>query len=34
MEGSANAGTAARRAKQIPTRTYGARPNLLMTNPL
>ena len=32
-EGSANAGTAATRAMQIPARTYGACPNLLMTNP-
>ena len=34
IEGLANAGTAARRARQIPARTYGACPNLRMTTPL
>ena len=33
IEGSANAGTAARRARQIPARTYGACPFLLITTP-
>ena len=33
IEGSATAGTAATRATQIPTRTYGACPNLRITNP-
>src|ERR1700755_916605 len=34
IEGSANAGTAAKRAMQIPARTYGARPCLRMTTPM